>query len=200
MRVYFVCVLGDETPQVGSADCKLSAVSGALQRPDHASRTEPEGERPCSIPPDCPKCSRKVGDAVHGHTHICAYSKVDKGSGRQTLLGNGCQKQYFISISKELCIRTDMHHRKRNVETERECKHMMNTFKDSGQTHPTVSTCLPSKAFCIDSSCHTGVALWKYSSGCQGVGVETLKDETDVSDLIVNNHIGLYQLLLKPIE
>lgn len=53
---------GDETTQVGAADCQLSPVSGALQCPHHAGGTEPEGERPCPLPPDRPKRSRKVGD------------------------------------------------------------------------------------------------------------------------------------------
>lgn len=53
---------GDETTQVGPADCQLSPMSGALQRPHHAGGAEPEGERPRPLPPDCPKRSRKVGD------------------------------------------------------------------------------------------------------------------------------------------
>lgn len=66
--VIFVCVAGDEAAQAGAADCQLSAVSGALQRPHHTGRAEPEGERPCSLPPDRPKRSRKVSRAVRRHT------------------------------------------------------------------------------------------------------------------------------------
>lgn len=128
----FVCVLGDETAQVGTADCKLSAVSGALQRPNHTSRTEPEGEWPRSLPPDCPKCSRKVGDVVHSHTHICAYSKVDNVS---WTINSACEwlfrsKIVFLS-AKELYMHTNMLLRKSNEETERGCKRMMIAFKDN---------------------------------------------------------------------
>lgn len=58
----FVNIAGDETAQVGSADCKLSPVFGTIQRFNHTSRTESEGERPRPLPADCPKCSRKVGE------------------------------------------------------------------------------------------------------------------------------------------
>lgn len=65
-RVHFLtcasALAGDETTQVGAADCQLSPVSGALQRPHHAGGAEPEGERPRPLPPDRPKRCRKVGD------------------------------------------------------------------------------------------------------------------------------------------
>lgn len=78
----FVCVLGDETAQVSSADCKLSPVSGALQCPHHTSRTKPEGERSRSLPPDCPKCSRKVGNVVLRHA---VHTSARTGRGRKVM-------------------------------------------------------------------------------------------------------------------
>lgn len=67
-----VCVvLGDEVAQVGPADSELPTVSGALERPHHASRAEPEGERPRPLPPDRPKRSREVGVGVRRQeTHV----------------------------------------------------------------------------------------------------------------------------------
>lgn len=69
---HLLCVLfpGDETAQVGSADCKLSPVFGALQCPHHAGRTEPEGERSRALPPVCQERGREVGDATYGHEDI----------------------------------------------------------------------------------------------------------------------------------
>lgn len=87
----FVCLPGDEAAQVGSADCKLSPVFGALQRPHHTSRAEPEGERPRSLPPDRPKCSREVGDGSawrRAHLHMQRRKKTKMPCFHLCLLGN----------------------------------------------------------------------------------------------------------------
>lgn len=70
-------VLGDEVAQVGPADRKLPTVSGALERPHHTSRAEPEGERPRPLPPDRPKRSREVGvGACREETHVVLHGKL----------------------------------------------------------------------------------------------------------------------------
>lgn len=56
-----VLVSGDETAQVGSADCKLSPMLGALQCPHHPGWAEPKGERPCTLPSVCQERGREVG-------------------------------------------------------------------------------------------------------------------------------------------
>lgn len=72
-----VCVvLGDEVAQAGPADRELPTVSGALERPHHPSRAEPEGERPRPLPPDRPKRSREVGVRVcRQETHVVLDGK-----------------------------------------------------------------------------------------------------------------------------